>query len=264
MKSMFLAAWRYRQFILSSIRNDFAGRFARSKIGALWMILHPLAQVLIYALVLSAVLSAKLPGIDNQFAYSIYLTAGILGWSLFSELISRGLTLFIDNGNLLKKIVFPRVCLPLIMGGSALINSVLLLGAILAIFAVLGHAPGLNALWLPLLIAITLLLGTALGLILGLLNTFIRDIGQVVPVLLQFAFWFTPIVYTVDIIPEVYRDLLQFNPMYPLIVSFQNVLVFDKAPDFYGISVVGAAAAALLGLSLFMFRRANAELVEVL
>ena len=109
------------------------------------MILNPLSQVLIFAFVLSAVLSAKLPGIDNQYAYAIYLMAGTLGWSLFAEIVNRCLTLFIDNGNILKKLVFPKIALPLIVTGSALVNNTLLFVAILLIFGVLGHLPSYGA-----------------------------------------------------------------------------------------------------------------------
>jgi lipopolysaccharide transport system permease protein len=91
--------------------------------------------------------------------------------------------LFIDNGELMKKMAFPRVCLPLIAGGGALLNNILLLVAIFAVFAALGHYPDHHVLWLPLLMGLTLLLGMGLGLVLGVLNVFMRDIGQVVPVI---------------------------------------------------------------------------------
>lgn len=264
MKNLLLAAWRYRQFILSSIINDFKTRFVRSKLGVAWMVLHPLSQVLMYALVLSALLSAKQQGIDNRFSYAIYLTAGILSWTLFSEVLLRCLTIFIENGNLMKKMAFPKVCLPLIVTGSTLVNNVLLLFSIIGIFALLGHYPGIDALWLPLLFAITIAMGLGIGLILGVLNVFIRDVGQVVPVVLQFAFWFTPIVYSVDIIPEKYRWWLVFNPMYHVAKGYQNVLVFGRPPEWNGLLIVTAGSVALLGFALFLFRRASAEMVDVL
>ncbi|HEY5308132.1 MAG TPA: ABC transporter permease, partial [Casimicrobiaceae bacterium] len=137
------SAWRYRHFILSSIRAEIRARFIRSKLGGLWMIVHPLAQAAIFALVLSEIMSAKLPGMANdRSAYALYLLSGLLGWSLFSELVNRCLTLFIDNGNLLKKIQFPRICLPIIVAGSALLNNVLLLLAIILVFAFFGRFPG--------------------------------------------------------------------------------------------------------------------------
>ena len=261
---MLLAAWMYRGFIFTSIKNEFKSRFARSKIGGVWMVLNPLLQVLMYALVLSAVLSVKLPGIDDQFAYSIYLTAGFLAWGLFSEIVLKCLTIFIDNGNLMKKMVFPKICLPLIIVGSVLVNNVLLLVAIIAIFALLGHYPGFSALWLPVLFVVPIVFGLGLGLIIGVLNVFLRDVGQVVPVMLQFGFWFTPIIYTPNIIPEAYRDWLVFNPMYHVTSAFQNILVFGKAPEWFELGIVTLISVALLALAFFIFRRASAEMVDVL
>ncbi|KRG69612.1 ABC transporter permease [Pseudoxanthomonas dokdonensis] len=261
---MLKAIWTYRFFILSSIKNDLRSRFITSKLGALWMIIHPLAQVLIFALVLSEVLSAKLPGIDNKYAYAIYLMAGTLGWTLFSETIFRFTNIFIDNANLLKKMAFPRLCLPLIVGGQMLVNNVLLLVAILGVFAVLGHTPSAVALWLPLLMLITLLLAMSVGILLGTLNVFMRDIGQVVPVIMQALFWLTPVVYNLNILPEKVQAIFRLNPMYPLVTSYQNVLVFDKPPLFedLGILLIWAVAMGLAGLALF--RRASPEMVDVL
>src|ERR1700754_4654575 len=166
MKDMLLAIWRYRHFIASSIRNDLRSRFARSKLGAMWMILQPLAQVAIYSLVLSRIMSAKLPGIDNRYAYSLYLLSGMVSWSLFNEIVSRSLTVFVDNGSMLKKIVFPRVCLPLIVVGSALVNNVLLFLVTIIVFAVLGQIPSAQVLWVPVLMLCTVAFSLGLGLLL--------------------------------------------------------------------------------------------------
>ena len=264
MKGMLLAAWRYRFFIVSSIKTELRSKFVRSSLGGLWMILNPLSQVLIFAFVLSAVLSAKLPGITNQYAYAIYLMAGTLGWSLFAEIVNRCLTLFIDNGNILKKLVFPRIALPLIVTGSALVNNVLLFVAILAIFGVLGHLPSMALIWLPVLMVINIALALGIGLGLGVLNVFMRDIGQVVPVLMQFLFWFTPIVYMANIIPEQYREWLAFNPMIPIINGYQNILLYNKEPDWTGLGVITLIALSLLAFSLVLFRKASPEMVDQL
>lgn len=261
---MLLAAWRYRFFIISSIKTELRTKFIRSRLGGLWMILNPLAQVLIFAFVLSAVLSAKLPGIDNQYAYAIYLMAGTLGWSLFAEIVSRCLTLFIDNGNILKKLAFPRIALPIIVAGSALVNNILLFVAILSIFAVLGHPPGLALAYLPVLMLVTVALALGLGLGLGVLNVFMRDIGQVVPVVLQFLFWLTPVVYMVNIIPEKYRAWLVLNPLIPIVTGYQDVLLYNRAPNWAGLGEVAVIAIVSLALSLLVFRKASPELVDQL
>lgn len=264
MRDMINAVWNYRFFILSSIKNDLKIRFIRSKLGALWMIVHPLAQVLIFALILSEVLSAKLPGIDSKYAYALYLMSGTLAWSLFSETLTRSLTLFVDNGNLMKKIAFPRICLPLILAGSVLVNNLLLLLAIFGVFALLGYFPGAEVLWLPALMLLTLMLSLGLGMILGIMNVSMRDVGQVVPVILQALFWMTPIVYNLSILPESYRRWFGLNPLYPLVTSYQNVLLYGKAPLWPDLAWLMLWSFGLLLLGLFMFRRASLDMVDAL
>lgn len=262
--NQFKAIWNYRYFIISSIITEFRSRFARSRLGGLWMILHPLAQVLIYALVLSAVLSAKLPGISNQFAYAIYLMAGTLSWTLFSEVLNRSLGVFVDNGNLLKKVSFPKIALPLILMGSALINNLLLFSAIFIVFGLLGHGPTLALVWLPFLTMITLLLAAGFGLSLGIINVFIRDIGQVIPIVLQFWFWLTPIVYVSTLIPQKYHFLLSINPMYNVVLAYQDILVYRQPPNAQALLYPVLLALILLCLALFMYFKANEEMADML
>jgi len=264
MKELFRAAWAYRHFIVSSIKNDLRARFVRSKLGALWMILQPLAQSAIYALVLSKVLAAKLPNMESAYAYPIYLMSGVLAWTLFSELILRSMTMFVENANIMKKILFPRICLPIVTAGSALVNNVLLLAATLSIFAMLGHWPAESLAWLPLLIAVNVAFGMALGMLLGIFNVFVRDVAQVAGVILQLWFWLTPVVYMVDIVPDSARPYFEANPMYPLIVGYQDVLLFGRSPDVQSLLVLGISSLALLALSLLLFRRASADMVDVL
>ena len=261
---MFRSLWRYRHFVLSSIQNEFKSRFARSKFGGFWMIINPLSQVLIYALILSNVLAAKLPGIENKYSYAIYLMAGLLAWTLFSEIIGRCLTLFIEQGNLMKKMSFPRITLPAIVIGSCLLNNVLLFSAMLVIFALLGHQYTLAMLWLIPLTLVVVVLALGIGLILGVMNVFLRDIGQVTPIILQMIFWFTPIVYPVSIIPSTYHHWLNLNPIYPLSDAFQQVLVYGNNPNWEGVLIIATIGLILAGVSLFIFRRASAEMVDSL
>ena len=262
--SMLRAAWLYRFFIVTSIKTELRTRFVRSRLGGFWMILNPLAQVFLFAFVLSAVMSAKLPGINNRYAYAIYLMAGTLGWSLFVEIVNKCVMVFVDNANILKKLVFPKIALPLIVTGSALINNILLFLAILVIFGALGHSPGVAIVWLPLLMILTIAGAVGVGLILGVLNVFIRDIGHMVPVLLQFLFWFTPIAYMVNIIPQQYRGWLMFNPLIPIITAYQDVLLYNRSPNWVELSEVAVVAIILLAFSLFLFRKASPEMVDQL
>jgi len=258
------ALWAYRHFVVSSIRNELVSQFARSKLGGLWMIINPLAQVAIYALILSNVLAAKLPGVEGQYAYAIYLIAGLLAWTLFNEIVSRSTNLFIAQGNLLKKMSFPRITLPAITMGSSVLNNILLFIAALGVFLLLGHQFTPAMFWLLPLAVVVAAFGVGLGLTLGVLNVFLRDVGQFMTIVLQMWFWFTPIVYPATIIPEQYRHLLDFNPIYPLTHAYQQVLVYGQTPSFDGMLTPIGIAVALLASGLFLFRRASEEMVDVL
>jgi lipopolysaccharide transport system permease protein len=264
MGSLLRALWLYRVFVVSSIRNEFVVRFSRSKLGALWMIIHPLTQVAIYALILSNVLAAKLPGIDNKYAYAIYLMAGTLAWNLFSEIVGRCLNLFIEQGNLLKKMQFPRITLPTIVVGSCTLNNVLLFVAMLGVFALLGHFPGVTVIWLLPLTFVVIALGVGFGLTLGVLNVFVRDVGQVVPILLQILFWFTPIVYPANVVPIDLQKFISYNPMFAIVTAYHNVLVYDTSPQFAQVIPIGVIAIVFLLFGLFVFRRAAPEMVDAL
>ena len=261
---MFEGLWRYRNFVISAIQNEFRARFVRSKLGGLWMILNPLSQVAIYALVLSNVLAAKLPGVTSQYAYSVYLMAGLLAWTLFSEIVGRCLNLFVEQGNLMKKMNFPRVTLPAIAVGSCLLNNILLVVAMLVLFVTLGFSFNLQMLWLVPLTLIVVLFSLGVGMLCGVFNVFVRDIGQIVPILLQAWFWFTPIVYPKAIIPEQYHDLLALNPMAQVVSAYQDVFVYGKSASLSDLLPLVLLSVFLVAVSLFMFRRASEEMVDVL
>lgn len=259
------ALWKYRHFIINSVLSDFRLRFARSKFGAMWGILNPLAQVAIYALILSSVLQARIGEVENPYSFALYLSAGMVCWSLFNDIVSRGLNVFIGNGNLIKKAAFPKVVLLANLVGACLLEHLLLLVAVFILFAAAGHAPSLGTLAsIPLLTALTILFASGFALILGVLNVFFRDIGQVTPIALQIAFWFTPIVYPITIIPEAARSLLIYNPIFPLVSSYQGALVFNRPPDATGLLAVCIVATLTLAAGGWLYTRASEEFADVL
>lgn len=256
--------WKYRTFILSSIRTEFKSKSIRSKLGSVWVVIYPLAQVLVYALILSNIMSAKFPEVSSKYAYAIYLLSGSIAWALFSELLSRFINIFIDNANFIKKLVFPKIVLPIIAIGVALINILIFLLCTIVILAILGFSPGVNIIWIPALIVITILFASSLGLILGVLNVFIRDIGQLVPIILQFWFWFTPIVYMRKIIPPHLMKFLAINPMVPIVESFQNVILLNKPPMFFQLGIVTGTSVLMFIIGGFLYKKASNEMVDML
>jgi lipopolysaccharide transport system permease protein len=258
------ALWRFRHFVVASILGELRRRFTRSRIGLMWSVLHPLGQATIFAIFLAEVLGTKIGGVENKAAYAIYLMAGLAAWGLFSDIVTRCLTVFIEHAEAMKKIAFPRICLPAIVIGNALLNHVLLLGAIVVVFLFFGHAPGTAWLALPIGIAFVAFFAMGLGLILGVFNVFTRDIGQVVSVVLQFWFWATPIVYTKNALPEHLRSIVELNPMTALVGIYQDVMLYDRFPELGTLAPAAAIALVSLPLAFVLFRRASSELVDVL
>jgi lipopolysaccharide transport system permease protein len=249
---------------VASIYREFSNNFARSKLGGMWAVISPLSQVAIYALILSNVLAVKIPGIESKYSYAIYLMSGILAWTLFSEIINRCLNMFTDRSNLIKKVSFPHIALPVIVIGYSLLNYVLLFLAVLVIFILLGHQFSLALFWLLPITVVLALLGLAIGLVLGILNVFVRDIGQMVPIVMQMWFWFTPIIYPVSIIPERYMYLMNFNPLYPIVSAYHNILVNGTAPSISGVVIISMFSVAGLLFGLYLFRKAISDLIDVL
>jgi lipopolysaccharide transport system permease protein len=264
MRDAVATVWHFRHFVRSGIRAELAARFARSRLGTAWSILHPLAQSAIYVVVLAEVLGARLPNVASKSAYPVFLLSGMAAWSLFNDIVARCLTLFIDHATALKKVAFPRLCLPLIAWGSALLNHALLLAALALVTICLGCPPGIGWLYLPLGVVLISLFAFGIGILAGIFNVFCRDVGQAFGIILQLWFWLTPVVYPIEAVPAGLRWLIEANPVTPLVRAYQDALLWHVAPD-------GAALmrSLVLGLVLscmawLLFRRAAGELVDEL
>ncbi len=124
------ALWGYRGFVLGMVVRDFRGRYFGSVLGASWAIINPLAQILIFTVVFSQVMRARLTGVSDDLAYGLFLCAGLLPWGYLVEVLTRSQLVFLEHGNLLKKMSFPRVTLPVYVFLSATLNFAIDMGAI--------------------------------------------------------------------------------------------------------------------------------------
>lgn len=256
--------WTYRSFILGSVKREFQSRYRNSLLGPLWPLLQPLAMIAIYTLIFSQVMSARLPGVDDGLAYGIFICAGVLTWGLFSEVTSRCVGLFLENANLLKKLSFPRACLPAIVLLNALLNFSITLGLFLVVLLLMGRFPGEALLALPMLIGIQLLFAISLGMCLGILNVFFRDVGQLFAIGLQFWFWLTPIVYPLGILPSFVQPWLALNPMTGLMQAYQGVFVQGLWPNWPTLWPALLAGVACSFLAVRLIRRREAEMLDEL
>lgn len=256
--------WAYRGFILGSVNREFQLKYRNSLLGAAWTVINPLAMIVVYTVIFSQVMRAKLPGVDHGFAYSIYLCAGSLTWGLFAEIVGRGQNIFIENANLLKKISFPRMCLPIIAILNAGLNFAIIFGLFMAFLVLSGFWPGWTSLaTIPVLI-IQLLFSLGLGMTLGVLNVFFRDVGQFFGIFVQFWFWFTPVVYPASILPETIEPLMAFNPMYPLIHAYQGIFVSGQWPNWSSLTYPLLLGLLLCTVGLRLFRQHAGEMVDEL
>jgi len=261
---MLRGLWAYRGFVLGSVKREFQSKYANAILGAVWSVLSPLAMILVYTVIFSEVMRAKLPGSESHMAYSIYLCAGILTWGLFAEIVSRGQSMFIEQANLIKKISFPRICLPLIVVLNALVNFGIIFGLFVVFLIVSGNFPGLAFFAIVPLLLVQVLFAIGLAMIAGVLNVFFRDVGQFVTIAMQFWFWLTPIVYPATILPPNVRPLLDWNPMAPLIQGYQAILVHGTAPDWAGVARVAVLALLLCAFGMRLFRKRAGEMVDEL
>ena len=256
--------WRFRGFILSSVKREIQAKYRNSLFGFAWMVIQPLAMIMVYTVIFSQLMRSRLPGVDGTFAYSIYLCAGILTWGLFSEIMHRMVAVFVDNANLIKKLNFPRLCLPLIVMLSAGANFSIILGLFFVFLLVSGNFPGWAVLALPPLLLVQVLLSAGLGGLLGVFNVFFRDVGQMFGVLVQFWFWFTPIVYPISVLPDWAATLMQLNPLLPLMEAYQGILVAGRWPDWGRVTPIAAIAVLLCAYSVLLFKRHAGDMVDEL
>jgi len=264
MLKMFKSVWLYRGFILGSVKREFQSKYRNSLLGGAWMVLNPLAMIVVYTVIFSQIMRAKLPGLDGVFSYSIYLCAGILTWGLFTEIVSRAQNTFLENANLLKKLTFPRLCLPVAVVASALLNFCIIFGLFSIFLLISGNFPGLVYLALLPVLAILVAFAIGLGVSLGVLNVFFRDVGQFFGILIQFWFWFTPIIYPVSILPPAARTLISYNPMTNIVGAFQTILVNGQWPVWSGLLPVAIVAIVLCVLGMRLFRKHAGEMVDEL
>jgi lipopolysaccharide transport system permease protein len=264
MGSMLKALWTYRGFILGSVKREFQSKYRNSLLGAAWNVLNPLAMIVVYTVIFSQVMKARLAGVDSTFAYSIYLCAGILTWGLFAEITGRAQNIFIENANLLKKLSFPRLCLPTVVVLNAVLNFVIIFGLFSGFLLITGNFPGWVYVALAPLLLIQIAFSIGLGITLGVLNVFFRDIGQLFGVVLQFWFWLTPIVYPAAILPESARLLMSFNPMAALMAAYQTILVNGHWPQWRGLWLVAFLAVLFIIIGFRLFRNHAGEMVDEL
>ena len=262
--SLLRGLYAYRGFILGNVKREFQSKYRTSTLGAAWSVINPLAMIVVYTVVFSQVMRTRLPGVESAFAYSVFLCAGVLTWGLFAEITGRTQNVFLEHANLLKKISFPRISLPVIVVLNAGLNFSIVFGLFTIFLILSGNFPGWVFFAIFPILALQILFSIGLGMVLGVLNVFFRDVGQFFNIALQFWFWLTPIVYPVTILPERFRPLMSYNPMARLVEAYQTILVAGQWPNWYALWPVAVLSLLLCILGFRLFRKHAGEMVDEL
>jgi lipopolysaccharide transport system permease protein len=217
--------------LLSFVRRDFSERYYGSALGLLWAFAWPAVMIAIFTLVFGGVLGSRLAGSSSPYEYGVFLVAGIVPWNTFAQTVTRLSNVYVDRAPILTKIQLPLSFFGIVTAASESISLIISFGLLLGFMVILQTPISFNLLWLIVLMAILQGLSYAAGMLLGTLALFVRDIRELVPVLLQVIFWMTPIIYPVTILPEPLRSLESFNPVFMVIDQFHRVVLEGGVPN---------------------------------
>jgi lipopolysaccharide transport system permease protein len=259
---MLEALWRYRSFILGMARREFQARYLGSVLGSLWAILSPLAMVVIYTVVFGHLMRTRVPGVTDALGYGAFLCAGLFTWAMFTEILQRCVSVFVEQGNLLKKMSFPRASLPAIVVVSASIHFAIVFVILVILLVSTGRFPGWVILGFVPLLALQQSLALGLGVALGVMNVFFRDVAHVVAIGLQFWFWLTPIVYPAEVLGPRVRGLLALNPLTGIAVGYQEIVLHGRWPNWWECAPQAVAALLALLAARAVFRRFSGEMTD--
>jgi ABC-type polysaccharide/polyol phosphate export permease len=261
---MIISIWNYRKYIWENARRDLWHQYAGSAIGFFWNVISPLFQILLYTLVFSKIMQIKIPNLHAGFGFAIYLCSGLIPWLAFSDTLTLCTESFIMNANYLRNLAIPEQVFVAQNAGTSFMKLMISMAFLVVICSVLGHTPAWSWLSLPLLMILLQGFGFSLGLLLGVLNAFFRDISQALSLLTQLWFWATPIVYTVDILPASFQKWLWLNPAYPFIRALHTVIVDKDWPSGVVWSQMLCLTFASASLGYLVLRRLRPQIRDVL
>ena len=257
-REMAASFWRNRQLIRNLVQREVLGRYKGSVLGIFWSLATPIFMLAVYTFVFSVVFKARWGGgSDSKTEFALLLFAGLIIFNLFSECIGRAPGLILANVNYVKKVVFPLEVLPWVSMGSALFHFAVSLGVWLVAYLVLFGVPHWHVVLLPLVVLPLVLFVMGLSWALASLGVYLRDVGQIIGLVITVLMFLTPIFYPASALPEAYQPLMFFNPLTLPIEMARDMLYWGKVPQLGTLAIyaAGAGAFAMLGFASFQKRR---------
>ena len=257
---VFKDLYNYRELLKTSVKKDIGGKYKNSFLGVLWSFINPLLQILVYALIFPLVMKNG----GSYKDYTVFMVCGLIPWAYFTTVINRASFIMIENGNILKKVYFPRSILPLSLVTSETINFLVSCIIILAFIVIKGFGISKFILFFPLVLLIQYVVLLGVALIFSAVTVYMRDIQHFIGVVLQLLFYATPIVYSIDTIPEGFRWILKWNPMTYIIEGYRAIFYNQTMPDLKALGILGIISIVILIVGYLLFSKLQKRFAEEL
>lgn len=252
--------WTYRELLAFLVWRDVKVRYKQTILGAAWAVLQPLLTMMVFSVFFGWL--GKLP--SDGLPYPLFAYTALLPWQLFAYALSEAGNSLINNQRLITKVYFPRLLVPLAAVLAGLVDFVIAFVVLLGMMVFYGITPGARILILPLLLLLALGAALAAGLWLAALNVIYRDIRYVIPFLIQFWLFLTPIAYPSSMLPEWLRPVYALNPMVGVVEGFRWALLGANA-SIGLLTLVSALAVLAMGIGgLYYFRRMESSFMDVI
>ncbi len=259
-----LGLYRHGALIKNFVKRDLQARYKGSAIGLFWSVVHPLVMLVLYTYIFSSILRVQVGAAEGTGSFAIYLFCGLLPWNAFAEAVNRSTGVILEHANLIKRTIFPSQVLPIYPVVSGIVNQ--LIGLAILLVALLATAHHLSSLLLVLPAILLLQFAFTVGLawIVAGITVFVRDLGQIVGMLMTIWVFLTPIFYPPTLIPERLRFLLAANPMYALVESYRCLILKGQLPSLQSLAVLAFVALPTFLLGYWMFMRMQGAFADVI
>ncbi len=246
--------WRYRELLFFLALRDVKVRYKQTALGALWAVLQPFVMMIVLSTFFGRVIDINMEDKTSGIPYPIFLYAGLLPWMFFSATVTASTNSLVANANMLRKVYFPRLVVPVASAGAPLMDYAVSFAVMLGLMGWYHVVPTVQLLWLPLFVFVTIVAAMGVGIGLSGLTVSFRDFRYVVPFTLQVWFFVTPVIWPVTIVAEKYHWLLRLNPMGGTIEAIR-ACVLGTPIDWgaMGLSTGIAVLTLVMGLAYFNY-----------
>lgn len=235
-------------------KRDFTEQFAGSILGSVWAVIWPLVNLVIYIIIFGKLMGGHLPGSSSVYAYGIYVTVGLVPWTAFSTTLSRSSAVFLDKKHIISKLSTSLPMLLVYVSLSETITFLITMSIFFVFLVATGYTFHVNLILVPFIYYLMQLFAVGVGLLAATLTVFIRDLKEVIGIILQFWFWFTPIVYVQQILPDFVKRIMVYNPAYVFVESFHQLFVFNSDPPYRELIILTILVHMILILAYAVFR----------